>query len=169
MPPGKWPGTAEAWSLLSPFLRPCPLGVGSLLLPQTAGEAPASLHRWCSLRSTITGCGPGGKVVWMRSPWSAPPGAAELAPGTSLASGRGFLGSDDGGTISHSLFPLALASPRPLALVEEPGGSPAQQGNSAKCLQTQRLGCLLSPPHLLAPARQATWWAHCPSWCPAAG
>ena len=51
-------------------------------------------------------------MVWMRSRWSAPPGAAELAPGTSLASGRGFLGLDDGGTISHS-----LGSPLPWSLL----------------------------------------------------
>lgn len=70
-------------------------------------------------------------MLWMRSPWSAPPGAAELAPDTSLSLGRGFLRSDDGSYHhSLSLFFLSLVS---LALVEEPSGSPAQEGNSVKC------------------------------------
>ena len=70
-------------------------------------------------------------MLWMRSPWSAPPGAAELAPDPSLSLGRGFLRSDDGSYHhSLSLFFLSLVS---LALVEEPSGSPAQEGNSVKC------------------------------------
>lgn len=109
MPPGKWGGTAENRSLLSHSLPMSLLSQGSISLP-----APDGAGRSRAGRSTITGCAPGRQAVGVRSCWSAPPGAAQLAPDTSLASGRGFLGSDDGKITTPSSLSFPWPPPGPL-------------------------------------------------------
>lgn len=70
-------------------------------------------------------------MVWMCSPWPAPPGAAGLA--STLILHQGEVSSN------HHSLSLPKASPSSQALVEKPCESPAQEGNSWSHLQTQPL------------------------------
>ena len=129
---GFWGGTpsaAQRWRVevvwrcrgwpLPPSV-PCPQSSGSLTTPgtptssQAVGVQPSELS---------PGRGPGGRLAWMRSPWPAPPRAAELASDSSLASQRGSLGPDDCGTITHS---RGSPVPWPPILPMPQWGSPAE-------------------------------------------
>lgn len=104
-------------------------GQRCLHLPQMIGEVPTSLPGGgCAARERQSWTCTRRAAVWMRSPWLAPPGAAGLASDTSFFRER--LPQLRGLRHHHSLswFSLPLASPSSHAPVEEPGGSPAQDG-----------------------------------------